>query len=164
MLGLQKNPAQGLPTESELAAPLYVPPSDPGDAGLPPVDECADVPGDAAPGTDATLSKLRDTLFVSTCQFSACHDGGNPAAGLDFGAADLHAELMGHAVQANTNLPLVAPGNPEESWLYRVVSECRPTDGSGGVVSHMPLNSPKLADPGLVAALREWIEAGAKDD
>ena len=164
VLGLQKNPAQGLPTESELAAPLYVPPSDPGDAGLPPVDECADVPGDAAPGTDATLSKLRDTLFVSTCQFSACHDGGNPAAGLDFGAADLHAELMGHAVQANTNLPLVAPGNPEESWLYRVVSECRPTDGSGGVVSHMPLNSPKLADPGLVAALREWIEAGAKDD
>lgn len=164
VVGLPKNPAQGLPTEAELAAPLYVPPSDPGDAGLPPVDECEDVPSDAAPGTEPTLSKLRDTLLVSTCQFSACHGGANPAAGLDLMAADLHTELMDHVVRANTDLPLVDPGNPEGSWLYRVVSECRPTDAAGNVVSHMPLNSPRLSDAGLVAALREWIEAGARDD
>jgi len=58
----------------------------------------------------------------------------------------------------------VAPGDPEGSWLYRVVAQCRPEDAAGNVVSHMPLNSPKLSDPGLVAALREWIEAGAQGD
>lgn len=164
VLGLPKNPAQGPPTDEELAAPLYVPPSGPGDAGLPPVDDCEDVPQSATPSTDATLGKLRDTLFVSTCQFSSCHGGGASAAGLDLMATDLHAELMDHAVQANTALPLVAPGDPEGSWLYQVVAKCRPSDSAGTVVSHMPLNSPKLSDPGLVAALREWIEAGAQDN
>lgn len=164
VIGLPKNPAQTLPGADELAAPLYVPPGDPGDAGLPPVDECEDVPASATPGTEATLSRLRDTLLVSTCMYSACHGGGNPAVGLDFAAADLHTELLEHAVQANTELPLVAPGDPEGSWLYRVVAQCRPEDAAGNVVSHMPLNSPKLSDPGLVAALREWIEAGALDD
>jgi len=164
VFGLPKNPAQTMPSEDELAAPLYVPPSDPGDAGLPPVDECDDVPPTAAPGTAATLSQLRDTLLVSTCQFSACHQGAGAAAGLDLAADDLHAELMDHEVRANTSLPLVAPGDPEGSWLYRLVAECEPTDAAGNVVSHMPLNSPRLSDPGLVAALREWIAAGAKDD
>jgi hypothetical protein len=164
VIGLQKNLAQGMPTEDELAAPLYVPPSDPGDAGLPPVDDCADVPDTIEPSTEATLSQLRDTLFVSTCQFSSCHSGSSAAMGLDLAAADLHAELMDHTLTANTDLPLVAPGDPEGSWLYRVVAQCRPEDASGNVVSHMPLNSPKLSDPGLVAALREWIEAGAQND
>ncbi|MCX4246088.1 hypothetical protein OEB96_36040 [Paraliomyxa miuraensis] len=164
VLGLPKNAAQGMPTPEELEAPLYVPPSDPGDVGLPPVDECADVPADATPGTEATLSQVRDTLFVSTCQFSSCHAGGSAAAGLDLTAADLHAELLGHAVQADTALPLVAPGDPEGSWLYQLVARCQPQNGSGAVVPHMPLNSPRLSDPGLVAALREWIAAGAQDD
>lgn len=164
VLGLPKNPSQGMPTETELAAPLYVPPSGPDDAGLPPVDECEDVPAAATASTDATLSKVRDTLFVSTCQFSACHAGANAAAGLDLAAADLHAELLDHVVQADTDLPLVAPDDPEGSWLYRVVAECQPTDAGGNVVSHMPLNSPRLSDPGLVAALRDWIEAGAPAD
>ncbi len=164
VVGLPKNPAQGMPSEEELAAPLYVPPSDPGDVGLPPVDDCADVPDDATPSTQAALSQLRNTLFVSTCQFSSCHGSSNAASGLDLATADLHAELMGHAVQADTELPLIDPGNPDGSWLYQLVSRCQPTDASGNVVLHMPLNSPRLSDPGLVAALREWIAAGAPDN
>lgn len=164
VVGLPKNEAQSMPSPAELAAPLYVPPSGPGDAGLPPVDACEDVPATAAASTTATLSKLRDTLFVSTCQFSACHQGAAAAAGLDLAAADLHAELLDHVVESDTPLPLVDPSNPEGSWLYRRVAECEPTDAAGQVVPHMPLNSPQLSDPGLVAALREWIEAGARDD
>src|SRR5690606_3965338 len=164
VIGLPKNAAQGPPSQAELEGPLYVPPSDAGDAGLPPVDDCTDVPADAGPGTEATLSKVRDTLFVSTCQFSACHAGGNAAAGLDLAAADLHTELLEHSVLADTDLPLVAPGDPEGSWLYQLVARCQPKDASGKAVSHMPLNSPRLSDPGLVAALREWIASGALDD
>lgn len=164
VLGIPKNVAQSMPTADELAAPLYVPPSDPGDADLPPIDECADIPASAEPQGEATLSRISDTLFISTCQFSSCHSGANAATGLDLAAADLHAELMEHQVQANTDLPLVAPGDPAGSWLYRLVAECEPTDRDGGVVAHMPLNSPLLSDPSLVALLREWIEAGAADD
>lgn len=164
VIGLPKNAAQGMPTPEELEAPLYVPPSDPGDAGLPPVDDCVDVAADAEPSTDATLSQVRDTLLVSTCQFSSCHSGTNAAVGLDLAAADLHAELLDHTVTADTDLPLVDPGNPEGSWLYQVVSRCQPEDAAGNAVPHMPLNAPRLSDPGLVAALREWIAAGALDD
>ncbi|MEM9453132.1 MAG: hypothetical protein AAGF11_03075 [Myxococcota bacterium] len=164
VIGLPKNPAQTMPTEAELEAPLYIPPTDPDDAGLPPIDECVDVPASAAAPGEATLSRVRDTLFVSTCQFSSCHSGANAVAGLDLAAADLHTELMGHVVEANTELPLVEPGDPEGSWLYRLVAECAPTDRGGNVVAHMPLNSPELSDPALVALLREWIEAGAADD
>lgn len=164
VIGLPKNGDQGMPTAAELEAPLYVPPSDPGDAGLPPVDDCVDVPESATPSTEATLSRVRDTLLVSTCQFSACHAGSQSAAGLDLAAADLHTELLDHTVLANTDLPLVTPGDPERSWLYQVVARCQPKDADGKVVSHMPLNSPQLSDPGLVAVLREWILAGALDD
>ncbi|MCH9686683.1 MAG: hypothetical protein K0V04_34945 [Deltaproteobacteria bacterium] len=165
VIGLPKNAGQSLPTAEEIAAPLYVPPSDPTDAGLPPVDDCVDVPAgaSAAPG-EATLSRVRDTLLVSTCQFSSCHAGSNAAAGLDLASPTLHSELLEHQVQANTTLPLIAPGDPEGSWLYQLVSRCNPEDGSGAVVSHMPLNSPKLSDPALAALLRDWINAGAQDN
>lgn len=164
VLGLPKNLAQTMPTEEEINGELYVPPSDPGDVDLPPVDECVDVPGDAVADGTPSLTRVHDTLFISTCQFSACHAGGSAAAGLDLNAADLHTELMEHVVQGNTDLPLVDPGNPEGSWLYQRVAQCNPTDASGGAVSHMPLNSPQLARPEMVALLREWISAGALDD
>jgi len=164
VLGISKNPSQSMPTPEELDAPLYVPPTLPEDDGLSPVDDCVDTPPDAEPAGSATLSMVRDTLLVSSCQFSSCHSGASASAGLDLGAADLHGELMEHVVQAETSLPLVAPGDPEGSWLYRLVSECSPTDDSGGVVAHMPLNAPRLSDPSLVAILHDWIEDGAPDN
>jgi hypothetical protein len=57
-----------------------------------------------------------------------------------------------------SQLPLVAPGDPEGSWLYRRVSRCAP-DGA----AHMSLNSPTLLDPSVVALVREWIAAGAPE-
>jgi len=164
VLGLPKNAAQSPPTAEELEAPLYVPPTAPGDAGLPPVDDCVDTPPEAVPAAEPTLSMVRDTLFVSSCQFSSCHAGSSASAGLDLAAPSLHAELMEHAVEADTALPLVAPGDPEGSWLYRLVSECSPTDDAGAPAAHMPLNAPRLADPGQVATLRQWIAAGARND
>lgn len=165
VIGLPKNPAQGPPTDEEIAGELYVPPTDPGDAGLDPVDACVDTPADAQPPLAPTLSNVRDTLFVSSCTFSSCHGVGSPAAGLDLMAADLHGALMGHEVTTvNTSLPLVDPGNPEGSWLYHKISQCEPMDDAGNVSTHMPLNAPELANPGLVALVRDWIAAGAAND
>jgi hypothetical protein len=165
VIGLPKNAAQMPPTPEEIAGDLYVPPTDPTDAGLPPVDDCEDTPASATPAVAPTLSNVRDTLFVSSCAFSSCHGIGNPVAGLDLLAPDLHAVLLNHSVQtATTAMPLVTPGEPENSWLYQVISQCEPTDDAGNVKLHMPLNDPTLSDPRLVALVRDWIAAGALDN
>jgi hypothetical protein len=159
-VGLPKNEAQGLPTPDEIAAPMYVPPTDPADADLPPVPVCVDQDPMTAPHEPATLESISATLFESTCSFSSCH-GPTGAGGIDFRATDLHSELLNHQVVANTAMPLVDPGKPDNSWLYKLISQCEPTDDAGTVVTHMPYNAPTLADPKLVAKVRAWIEAGA---
>lgn len=162
VISVPKTEAHAPPTAEELAGELYVPPTDPADQELPPIDECGDTPADATPALPPTLTNLRDTLLSSSCVFSSCHGAGNPAAGLDLTGVDLHAVLLGASAQ--TGMPLVSPGDPDGSWLYRSISRCEPTDDEGNVRSHMPLNAPTLADPGMVALVREWIAAGAPND
>lgn len=165
VIGLPKNPSQSMPSEEEIAGDLYVPPTDPSDQGLPPLDVCEPTPADAEPVLAPTLTNLRDAFFVSSCMFSSCHQGEAAVAGLDFAAENLHELLTTRDVQlSDVAIPLVTPGDPDNSWLYRVVSECEPTDDAGTVKPHMPLNAPELSDPRLVSLLRDWIAAGAQDD
>lgn len=164
VIGLPKNDAQGPPTAEELAAPLYVPPTAPADADLPSVPPCVDTPADAIAQGPATLSAIKASMFSSSCAFSSCHQGTTAVVGLDLTAEDLHGELLAHQVAATTSLALIDAGNPAGSYLYQLISQCDPSDGAGGRVSHMPLNAPFLSDPGLVAQVRDWIAAGAKND
>ena len=159
VLGLPKHPAQSMPSPAEIDGEMYIPPSD--DVSLPVADACRDVGPEVHGG--ATLSGLRETLFVSSCEFSACHAGANAIAGLDFRAEDLHAELLGHTMTlTNTTMRLVEPGDPDNSYLYRVITRCDPAgDGSE---PHMPLNSAELLHPSMAALLRGWILAGAPDN
>jgi hypothetical protein len=160
-----KAPGQGMPTPEEIAAPLYVPPVDPADQGLPSVPPCYDSDPQAAPEQPVTLDSVSKSIFAPSCTFSSCH-GEIAAAGLDLSltGAALRDELLGHTVRADTSMPLIAPGDPEGSWLYRVVSRCEPTDDAGKAVSHMPINAPFLMDDVLIAKLRAWIEAGAPNN
>lgn len=165
VLGLPKNDAQTMPTGDEIAAPLYVPPSSPGDAELPPVPTCVDQDPGAVAHAPATLSSISATLVESSCLFSSCHSGaGASVTGLDLRPEGLHARLLAHQPASNTDLPMVAPGDPEGSWLYRRIADCEPVDRDGNALPHMPYNSPTLARPELVAKVRAWIAAGAADD
>ncbi len=165
VIGLPKNAAQQPPTQEEIDGELYVPPTDPADEGLEPVDMCVDTPADAEPVVAPTFTNVRETLFSSTCVFSSCHGVGGAAAGLDFLAPDLHDTLLSRMpISADTAMPLVEPGEPDNSWLYQVISQCQPTDDAGTVRPHMPLNAPELADPRMVAVVRDWIAAGAPND
>jgi len=128
------------------------------------VPVCVDHDPAAAAHMPATLSSVRDTLFASSCTFSSCHGGPNAAAGLNLRADDLHAALLDHDVKAATARPLVAPGDPDGSWLVELLTRCEPTDDAGNVVAHMPRNAPTLSDPALVAKVRAWIAAGAPND
>ena len=163
--GVFKNPAQGPPTQAEKDGPLYVPPREPGDVDLEPTKPCVDSDPAAAPSEPPTLTTLRGAVFTPSCTFSSCHDASAPAAGLDLQtAAGLRDRLLAHTVVADTARPLVAPGDPDSSWLYTLVSTCDPTDSKGQVVKHMPYNAPTLMPDPLVAQVRAWIAAGALDD
>lgn len=162
-LVIDKHPDQGMPTDEEKGGPLYLPPVDPADADIPPVPACVDAEPTTVPEHPATLSSIRETIFTPACTFSSCH-GSAAAAGLDLSSADLHEALMSHAPRTDPGLPLVNPGDPDGSWLYRVLSQCEPELTGGGIARHMPLNAPTLLDAGLVAKVRAWIEAGARDD
>ena len=159
VFALPKSNAQTMPTADERDAPFYVPPAAEGDIDLDPVKPCLDVPADAEPLAPATLASLRATVFNPSCSFSSCHGGKSPAS-VRLDGADLHAVLLGKA-SADTPMPLVDPGKPDNSWLYQLVSRCEPSDAGGNVHTHMPYNAPTLLDPRLVAKLRAWIAAGA---
>jgi hypothetical protein len=158
-----KPPGHGPPTQAEIDGELYLPPVDPEDQGLPPVPPCEDTPADAVASLEPTLTNVAANLFVPACSFSSCHGTGGAAAGLNFDG-EVYDALMNHSVVANTDLPFVDPGNPEGSWLYQKVSRCEPLDQGGNPGTHMPLNAPFLADPGVVATLRDWIAVGAPND
>lgn len=163
-VAIPKSSKQKPPTEDEKNAPLYVPPSDAGDDGLPAVPECEDTPAGSTAAIEASLSAIRENIFVPACAFSSCHGQGGTASGLDLDATDLRGTLVNHQPSAETDMPLVDPGNPENSWLMKVIGECEPTTESGQVRNHMPRNAPTLLDPGLVAGVRDWIAAGAPDN
>ncbi len=163
VLALPKNEAQTLPSEAERTGEFYVPPGDEADVDLEPVKRCVDSDIDAEP-SGTTLTHLREAVFVPGCIFSSCHDAKLPTAGLDLQGPELHAALLGHKVAAGVDIPLIAPGDPDGSWLYQIVSRCEPQDADGDVRRPMPYNAPTLLPDEHVAALRAWIEAGARDD
>jgi hypothetical protein len=158
-VAIPKNASQQMPTDDELQGPLYVPPGNPDDVDLDPVKPCIDTPADAEPLAPATLTSLRETVFAPSCNFSSCHGGKTPAA-VRLDGSDLHAQLLG-ASAGQDGMPLVTPGDPDNSWLYQLVSRCEPRDADGNLHTHMPFNAPNLLEPRLVAKLRAWIEAGA---
>jgi hypothetical protein len=160
VFALPKSQAQTMPTAEEKDAPLYVPPSADGDLDLDPVKPCVDVPPDAEPLEPATLASLRTTIFNPSCTFSSCHGGKAPVS-VRLDGADLHAVLLGQASGPDTNMPLIDPGDPDNSWMYQLLSRCEPSDGAGNPHTHMPFNAPTLLEPRLVAKLRAWISAGA---
>ncbi|MGB1700497.1 MAG: hypothetical protein ACPHRO_11120, partial [Nannocystaceae bacterium] len=161
---VNKNGAQGPPTEAEIAGDLYVPPVDPNDENIPPIPECEDSDVTAVSPIDPTLTSVRDAVFVPSCAFNGCHGAASQAAGLDLQSDGLGTRLLDHVVAANTTMPLVAPGDAEGSWLYQRISRCAPVDDMGNAMANMPLNAPFLLNDEAVAIVRDWINAGAQDN
>jgi len=164
-LAIPRNAAQTLPSDEERLAPLYVPPSLPGEDDLPPIPECVDISDNVLGEQPATLTSIRETVFRGSCTFSACHDAVAPQANLDLASDDVYDNLLNHEIVfADTELPLIAPGDPNGSWLMKLISLCEPSDDRGNVVNRMPRNAPTLMAPEVVAKIRDWILAGAQNN
>ena len=159
VLAIPKNSSQGLPTQAEKDGPLNVP--DSGDPGLPPVPECVDHDPSVAPTIEPTLDNVFAAVFQPSCMFSSCHGQAGQAAGLNLQSPDLLTELLDHEVVGSPGTALVEPGDPDNSWLYQVMSSCSPMNSQGGLATHMPRNAPVLLDDTAVALVREWIANGA---
>jgi len=105
------------------------------------------------------LSSIQTQVFDKSCAFSACHDSDRPALDLDLTAGAAYAALVGRAAQSKDGGTLVAPSNPEESFLVRKLRGELNEDQGG----RMPLGNVPLAEETLLV-IETWIANGAIDD
>jgi len=122
----------------------------------------ADVP-DAAPSPacleapeHSDLAWIQDEIFTPSCaSFRACHLGNaSSAGGLNLEAGQSQANLVGVPSQLFPEYQMVAPGDPQASYLLIIVGGAEgPLSADVGT---MPLQSDLLCSPKREAIAR-WI-------
>jgi len=100
-------------------------------------------------GLPLACPDIPNELFVKSCAGSICHEGANPAAGLDLIAPDVESRLVDKPGRDCPGL-LVDPVLPEASLLYQ---KLLPLPECG---SPMPVGKPALNGFEL-ECVREWI-------
>lgn len=101
-------------------------------------------------------------ILTQKCTNAACHDGTDPAEGMNLTEGNSHENLVG--VTANQcelidNRERVDPTNPDNSYL---VDKILGVDLCGDTVLQMPANGEPLSD-NEIEAITKWIEQGADD-
>jgi hypothetical protein len=111
---------------------------------------CADAAGNGFEGVEA--------FFGRTCGGAGCHVGEvRPAAGLDLTKGKAYGSLVDKPSSQVPSKKLVAPGAPAQSYLLcKLEGTCPDRVGV-----RMPKGANGVSETDL-AAVREWIEAGAK--
>src|ERR1041384_5794802 len=89
------------------------------------------------------IAVFRDTVQpVLQKNCLPCHNAKLKQAGLDLSPRD-------SALKGSENGPVIAPGNPDDSRLYKLVAHLAEPG--------MPFKAPKLPDA-AIAAISEWIK------
>jgi hypothetical protein len=114
-----------------------------------------------SPNLLPTFSSIQQEIFQTTEAGRAmcvnCHTnvGRNPAAGLNL-AVDPYNALINVPSRQKPELMLVAPGNPDASYLIHKL------EGRSGIVGlRMPRNGPTYLTDGQLLVIRRWIAIGA---
>lgn len=113
----------------------------------------------AACGEDVSFAADIQPIFTNTCTGSRCHSGARPAAGLDLTEGQAHGDLVGVPADCPDGRLLVAPGEPEASYLVdklRGVNLCRG--------SRMPSGGDPPLSEDTIALIEDWICGGARND
>lgn len=123
--------------------------------------------GDSTPAAPG-FRQLNEAVFKPNCASAACHSGAG-IAGLSFDDAEAaYAYLVDgipvNAPAAEKGLRLVAPGDPEGSFLVTKM-----TANKTDLVLHrfgapMPMAATEIPGPSSLQAIRDWIAAGAPLD
>jgi hypothetical protein len=105
-----------------------------------------------------TLDDIQAAIFTPSCATSTCHSAANQAAGLDLSSADAsYAELVGQFSNqtGQMNVMLVAPNDPDASYLVRKIEGVNITGG------RMPPGAAGPLPQSEIDVIRDWITAGA---
>jgi hypothetical protein len=103
-----------------------------------------------------TLDEIQRAVFTPTCATSNCHNGANPAGGLDLRDADTsHAQLVDVPSQDDPMILRVAPGAPDDSYLVHKI------EGTAAQGQQMPPNGAAPLSQAEIGAIRQWITDGA---
>ena len=94
-------------------------------------------------------------LLAPRCGTAECHDGHEPAQGMDLLSGNLAERLVG--IESTTCLGhmRIDPANPSASYILEMVSAEPDCDGTA--VSGMPLTGTPLSDD-EIACLTAWVE------
>lgn len=112
----------------------------------------------ASSATPAPVRFTPDIQRLLTRNCAACHNAQDPQGGLDLQPDHAYANLVGKRA-TQVDLPLVDPGRPERSYLYRKLVGTQLEVGGQG--DAMPVGGRRLTEKDL-DAVRRWIEAGAQ--
>jgi hypothetical protein len=109
------------------------------------------------PSSPPTLSMLQSSIFTPVCAVPTCHLAPFPQQGMEL----IPGMTYGYIVNVDSNeVPAykrVAPGHSESSYLYMKIS------GDPRIVGdRMPMGG--ILSDADIEAIRQWIDAGAKDD
>jgi glucose dehydrogenase len=121
--------------------------------------------GGTAPTTAgaATFSSIYADILTKRCAGPVCHSSSSTGASLNVAAADartLRSTIVGKPASgsgcASSALPIVSPGQPDQSLLYVKLKDSPPCG------TRMPPTAPLPAAE--LERIRTWIANGAADD
>lgn len=102
---------------------------------------------------DPTFTNIQNNVFTPIC--TACHFGANAPQGLSLDEANSYNLLVGIPSVEKPELPRVAPGNPDGSYIIHKLE-----GGPNITGGQMPLNRTPLSQS-TINAIRVWISQGA---
>ncbi len=109
---------------------------------------------------DPSFSGDIQPILDQRCSIGGCHSLATAQAGLTLATGASYASLVGVASTLRPQYLRVAPGDAENSWLIRMIS-----DDPAARFGHqrMPLSSLPLT-PNQIATITNWIEQGAPNN
>ena len=103
----------------------------------------------------ATLASIQANVFNPSC--IVCHSGASAPLGLRLDAASSYTALVGISSSQNGSFKLVAPANPDASYLIKKL------EGTAAEGEQMPLGGPPVPQA-TIDFVRQWITDGAAPD
>ena len=128
-------------------------------------EKLSDIAG-PTPDLQPTLSSIQREIFNKTdssgrTACTQCHTnaGRTPTGGLLLIEGQSYSSLVGRPSTAKPGAVLVAPGDPDNSYLLQKL------EGASTIVGvRMPRGAGPFVTPGQLSIIRRWIELGAKND
>jgi hypothetical protein len=119
--------------------------TDPGSGGGEPVDPTA------------TFTRVQNEIFTPTCGAIGCHDPIGKQENMILTPGRAYTSTVGISSNQMPSLKRVAPGDVNNSYLYRKIT------GAGITGDRMPQGGPYLTDA-QTKLVRDWIRRGAPND